>query len=219
MYPFATRRHVYQLGIQAAALRSTGSAVTADASTNRLTLRGHGLVSDDLVTFEASAGGALPAPLSASTPYYAIVDSTDLFRVSATEGGSAVDLTTAGTGLVLVVPDAGARIDAALEAGADEIIAAAIAHKAPFETVPGIVTLVNLRLAVEMLIISGGLANPTYRESVAEHLRLAADAREHLKRWRSGVPITGLVDATPSVSEAGAVSWGETKRGWSEVPL
>lgn len=99
---------------------------------DRFLAPGHGLQSGYAVRFVAGrtttgVEGALPAPLSAFTTYYVLVASGDLFAVSATPGGSAIDLTTVGTGLLSFVVDMEAsvvreltrqeaRIDACLKA-------------------------------------------------------------------------------------------------------
>lgn len=56
----------------------------------------HGLVAGSMVQFKA---GTLPSPLTADTVYYVIASglTADVFKVSTTDGGSAVDITTTGT--------------------------------------------------------------------------------------------------------------------------
>lgn len=65
--------------------------VTAIASTDVLTATGHDLAVDDQVVFAGLAGGA---PLAAGTTYYARDITTDTFKVAATAGGAAINLTT-----------------------------------------------------------------------------------------------------------------------------
>jgi hypothetical protein len=71
------------------------AAVTASADT--ITLSDHGFADDDLVQL-TNSGGALPAGLSTLTNYYLIVVDKDTFKLSASAGGSAIDLTGQGTG-------------------------------------------------------------------------------------------------------------------------
>lgn len=70
---------------------------TADATTNILTLSAdHFYKVDSRV--QLSTTDTLPAPLALDTTYYARDITTTTLKLSATEGGAAIDLTTAGTG-------------------------------------------------------------------------------------------------------------------------
>jgi hypothetical protein len=70
--------------------------VTA-ATTDICTLAGHGLAAGTRVRL-TTAGGALPAGLAAATDYYLRDVTTDTFKLAATPGGAAVDVTGTGTG-------------------------------------------------------------------------------------------------------------------------
>jgi len=76
---------------------NTGTAFTAANATNLFTSAGHGLSNGDVVLV-SNSGGALPSGLSTYTPYYVINRTTNDFQLSTTAGGSAVDITTDGTG-------------------------------------------------------------------------------------------------------------------------
>lgn len=69
---------------------------TADAGTDVLTASAHGLTNGQRVRL--TSAGTLPAGLSAVVAYYVVNKTTNTFQVSATSGGSAVDITDAGTG-------------------------------------------------------------------------------------------------------------------------
>lgn len=71
-------------------------ACVANTTTERFTCAGHGLQAGQAVTFVATS---LPAGISAATDFFVISAglSESEFAVSATRGGSAVNLTTAGT--------------------------------------------------------------------------------------------------------------------------
>jgi len=71
-------------------------AFTVNASTNVFTSTAHGLADGQQVYFLST--GVLPSPLVDYTFYYIINASTDTFKVSATFGGAAVDITDTGTG-------------------------------------------------------------------------------------------------------------------------
>lgn len=70
---------------------------TVAISTEIITAVGHPFANGDAVRVW-NTGGALPTGLSALTDYYVISVSGDTFKLSATSGGSAIDITAAGTG-------------------------------------------------------------------------------------------------------------------------
>ncbi len=109
-YPYATVARLYDF-LKAEAIVGSARAVTGlDPSTDRFRSPGHGLNQGDVLRWELGGdrlGGtpALPSPLSEYVVYYALPASGDLFAVSLTEGGNALDVTTAGTGLLSFVVD------------------------------------------------------------------------------------------------------------------
>ncbi|MBX4215330.1 hypothetical protein KW797_00045 [Candidatus Parcubacteria bacterium] len=70
---------------------------TATAATDIIAASAHGLSNGDRVAF-TNSGGALPAGLSTVTEYFVKNATTNDFQVSATPGGSAVDITGVGSG-------------------------------------------------------------------------------------------------------------------------
>ncbi len=70
---------------------------TAVAATNVMTAVGHTCANGDAVQL-TNSGGALPAGLAVNTDYYVIGASGDALQLSATAGGTAVDITGTGTG-------------------------------------------------------------------------------------------------------------------------
>lgn len=72
--------------------RGTGASVTGTASADTVTWTGHGLAVGDVVVFSALTGGA---GLVINTVYYvsSVVDANTI-QLSATQGGSAIDITT-----------------------------------------------------------------------------------------------------------------------------
>ena len=75
--------------------RYDGIAVTADPATNTFTAP-QSFVNVDGVRF--STDGTLPAPLQPGVDYFVVNATAQSFRVSATKGGTAIDITDAGTG-------------------------------------------------------------------------------------------------------------------------
>ncbi len=87
---------------------------SGDLTNNDVQTVAHGLAAADRVAFEVVEGLTLPAGLSASTLYYVIATglTTDAFRVSTSSGGSAVDITGAGSAIwrkVVPVPFTGGQ--------------------------------------------------------------------------------------------------------------
>jgi hypothetical protein len=70
---------------------------TADAGTDALTSTAHELENGETVLL-SNSGGALPGGLAASTLYFVRDAATNTFKLSLTAGGSAIDITSAGTG-------------------------------------------------------------------------------------------------------------------------
>jgi hypothetical protein len=71
--------------------------VTAAAATDRITHTAHGLLANTPVVF----GGTAPGGLTAGTTYYIRDVTTNDYKVAASPGGAAIDLTSAGADLVV----------------------------------------------------------------------------------------------------------------------
>lgn len=75
---------------------------TAEADTDVVTVKGHGLSVDDRVSFYSVAGVALPTGLTQGTVYYVkTAPDADTMTLSATSGGATINFTTDGSGLAL----------------------------------------------------------------------------------------------------------------------
>ena len=72
------------------------TATTADV----FTAPGHTLVNDNQVRVLAVPGATLPTGVSEGTTYFVISVSGDTFSLSATQGGGAINITAAGSGLI-----------------------------------------------------------------------------------------------------------------------
>jgi uncharacterized phiE125 gp8 family phage protein len=72
--------------------------VTAVAGTDLLTVYGRTFANNDVLQL-INSGGTLPGGLSSGTPYYVVNASGSTFKLSLTSGGSAIDVTQAGTGI------------------------------------------------------------------------------------------------------------------------
>jgi uncharacterized phiE125 gp8 family phage protein len=74
---------------------------TADAGADTLTVLDNPFADDEKV-YVSQDGGAVPAGLTENAPYYVVGTSGNAFQLSATLGGAAVDITSAGSGNVYV---------------------------------------------------------------------------------------------------------------------
>lgn len=83
-------------------------AFTADSTTDICTKTSHGLYTGAIV--RVSTSGALPNPLLAATDYFVIRVTANTFKLAASlpdaQAGTAIDLTTNGTGTQTVTPTA-----------------------------------------------------------------------------------------------------------------
>jgi hypothetical protein len=74
----------------------TFATTDINITTNIITITGHSFSDNDLVSF--STTDTLPGGLVAGVYYHIITATTDTFQVSATQGGSAVNITSVGVG-------------------------------------------------------------------------------------------------------------------------
>ena len=81
-------------GTSSSSTTVAGSSVTADNTTDFITLSGNTLVNGDTVVFGATT---IPTGLATGTVYYVVNQSGNTFQVSTTSGGSAVNFTSNGT--------------------------------------------------------------------------------------------------------------------------
>lgn len=72
------------------------AAFTAEAATDIITSAAHGLQDNDLV--QLTTGTTLPAGLSLATDYYIRDRAENTFKLALTPGGTAINITDAGTG-------------------------------------------------------------------------------------------------------------------------
>jgi hypothetical protein len=77
---------------------------TADASTDALTSAAHGIADGAAVILRTSPGFFLPKPLQPETVYYVRDAATNTLKLSETQGGSAVNITWAGSGAMTITP-------------------------------------------------------------------------------------------------------------------
>lgn len=95
-YAYNVAANTFQLTYTKADSAISNQGVSADPATDTLSFSNHGFVENDRIEFTTT--GTLPTGLSANTHYYAVNVSQNFFQVSTTEGGSAVNITGAGSG-------------------------------------------------------------------------------------------------------------------------
>lgn len=156
---------------------------SVSATTDTLTLDGHGLQTGAPVTVRADAGGSLPSPLVAGTTYYAIRVTDSTFQLAASEGGAAINLTTTGSNVLLVkqIPWDQAIAWATALVGDSVGSAAIVEMEAPY---PQIVVEVTCELAASWLRTWAGVESAQLTERIAW-------AQKTLDRWAVGRPIRG----------------------------
>lgn len=76
------------------------TVVTADAATDTFTAVAHGIADGTVVKFYATT--TLPAGITANDSYYVVAGAADTFQVSQIAGGTALDITSAGSGTIYV---------------------------------------------------------------------------------------------------------------------
>ena len=81
---------------QRIAVGTAGGTIFTAATSDVITSAGHGLNNGDVLLLTSST--TLPAGLSSGTPYYVRDKTTDTFKLAATAGGAAIDITDTGTG-------------------------------------------------------------------------------------------------------------------------
>ena len=86
-------------GISTVATYLDIKTVTGSASADTLTNNGHGWANATPLMFRVT-GGSLPAPLVNNVVYYVVGTATNTFQVASVSGGTALDLTTDGSGTI-----------------------------------------------------------------------------------------------------------------------
>lgn len=209
MTDYCSPGDLYAFGMPRGAAPNPGRVADgASSSTNAIALDGHGFDADDPVFFRAEGNGALPAPLVEHVEYYADPLTEATFRVRAAPGGSAIDLSSTGSRIVVIAP---APVGAAISWASrviDEMLGSA--HATPLsDPIPEIVRMTAAELAAGKLLGRSGAASKSITAIVDE-------ARKRLERWSRGVPLKGANVPTRANLAATAASPFRDPRGWGE---
>lgn len=209
MSAYCESADLHSYGLPRGAIPNPGRNVASvNTTANTLSLDEHGFATGDPLTFRAQSGGSLPAPLAEGTTYYAIAVDDTRFSVSATEGGAAIDLSSAGSRVLAI-----SRLprEAAIRWASGIIDQSLPAHAVPLTApYPDIVIATCAELAVGKLAGYAGAGSKSLADMIA-----AANAR--IAKWAKGVPLRGEnTDTQPRTNTAAvaAVPYVDT-RGWN----
>jgi hypothetical protein len=193
---YCTAGDVYSFGLPRGAVPNPGRlAQSALASTNVITLDVHGFDADSPVVVRPDAGGSLPGGLSEGTTYYVIPVDESSFRLAATAGGAAIDLSSDGESVVVIAPLPMAEAITFASRLIDNMLPA---HVVPLTTpYPPIVVMTAAELA------GGKLCNFQGAESKSMADMVDA-AQKRLERWGKGVPVRGTNRPTAASLSASA---------------
>lgn len=184
--------------------------VTAvSTSTYLFTLQGHGLATDDTISFRAESGGTLPGLVSAGTLYYAIYVSPDTFQISASAGGVAIHVSSAGSNVMAIPQIPWTRFIDECSAMTEQTV---VAHELPLLN-PDLTISEPVRAFTAAQVAMRALAF-CGRETDAvqgqlEYWGKLAD------KWSKGVPLRGVqrpTSANVAISYSGA---NVDPRGWT----
>jgi hypothetical protein len=178
-----------------------------NTSTETMSLDGHGFLDDDELIFRAESGGTLPTGIVEGTTYYAIVVTDATFRISATAGGSAVNLSGTGTNFSVIVQ---APWSLWITEASGEIDNTLPAHVVPLSSpYPPVVVAYSAGLVAEKALAWSGVSSV----SVAARL---ANTRKELDMWRKyGIPQRGTNAPTNGANLAiSAATTNTDPRGW-----
>lgn len=202
---YATRSDLYDYGFLRGNVSNPGRlCASVLAATDTFELDGHGLSLNTPIITRAEPGGTLPAPLVAGATVYAIPVNDQTFKVAATAGGPAIDLTTDGDQVIVATP---LPVDKVLAYWSRIVDSALPAHAVPFDPpYPDMVVATVAKLAAAELQIMAGQSSLSLTEVRAEQMAL-------LQQWAKGGTIRD--------SRAGAatdVAYSESvdvdPRGW-----
>jgi hypothetical protein len=201
MSSYCTESEIYDYGFPRGGVPNQGRLVASvDTSANTFTLGTHGFADDDVVQFRADGSGTLPTGVSAATAYYVIRVDESRFQVAATAGGAAINISTAGSRIVVFTD---LPIAAAITWASSMIEDMLPAHVVPLEEpYPDIIRSTCAELAAGKLAARTGAASKSLSDIVEQ-------AHKRLARWGKHVPIRGT-NAPQSASLAASSTARQT---------
>lgn len=206
MTDYCSRSDLYDFGLPRGAVPNPARLIeNVAASSDVFTLDEHGFEDGDPVQFRAAPGGTIPSPLVEGTTYYAVRLDDTRFRVSATDGGSAVDL-GAGERVLVIAPLPIAKAITWASRVIDDMLPA---HVVPIDvgSIPPLVRMSAAELAALKLTNRQGAGAVSLGT-------LATQVEQRLKRWAEGVPIRGPEEAPPANLAVRGTRGYTDRRGW-----
>lgn len=184
-----------------------GMMASCLASTDVLTYDGHGLETDDEVTVRAASAGTLSAPLVAGTVYYAIRLTNSTFKLAASAGGAALNITSDGVEMVVTREPKFDDVIEFVSRWADTFL--------PAHVVPLTAPIHPLVRGVVADVSAKRILNANGQDSAAVTAAELA-GKAILERFAAGMPLRGGTAQTPSnlAITATSVSSGSDPRGW-----
>jgi hypothetical protein len=210
MAAYATRADLYDSGLPRGTLGSSSRIVASSSAGNdTLELEDHGFETDDEVLVRAVEGGTLSAPLAEGTTYYAIRLTSSTFKLAASPGDSAINLTSNGVSMLVAKE---LPFDKVLER-VSRLADLRMPHLVPLDSpYPEVVIDVVARIAARRLQASSGTVSDTVNA-------FEEQAWKELERWAKGVP---LRDASATASANLAITSADLTadpRGWGSGSL
>lgn len=190
-----------------AVVSPAGMLASCLASTDTLTYDGHGLETDDEVTVRAADGGTLSAPLAAGTVYYAIRLTNATFKLAATAGGAALNITSNGVEMSVTREPKFSETIEFVSRWADTFL--------PAHVVPLTAPIHPLVRGVVADVSAKRMLNANGQDSAAVNAAELA-GKAILERFAGGMPLRGGTAQTPAnlAITATSVSSGSDPRGW-----
>lgn len=204
-------RDLWDHGLPRGAVANAGRRVAlVDPVADAFTLGEHCLFDGDLVRLRADANGTMPAGLVAGMSYYIKRIDDARFQLAASSGGAAIDITTAGSNVIVVVP---INYEAVCAWASGIVYDMVPAHAVPFvDPVPPVMRATAAELAAWKVMQITGSGQP------ASLLAMLEAVQKRVARWATGVPIRDENATEPANLSAGAPAASapyEDRRGWS----
>ena len=187
MVAYASESDVYTYALPRGALGNPGRlAASMLAAASAVELIEHGFTAGAPLSFRASDGGTLSAPLVSGAIYYALPIDDSSFKVSATPLGSAITLTTDGVSVIVSQDLPWAALGERYSRFVDGFLPA---HLVPL-TAPYPVTVVAV--VAELMAKRAQILSGMTSESMNE---IEASAAKQLARWASTIPVRDAPNA------------------------
>lgn len=206
--PYTTRASVTKRLPLGGLPSASGLVASCLAGTDVITYDGHGFETDDTVQVRAVEDGTLSAPLVAGTVYYAIRLSGSTFKLAATSGGAAIDISSDGVSMVIErEPDFDYWIGY-YSRWADTSLPGHLVPMGRDAPVPSIVEGIVADLVAKRMFNVSGQASETLKD-----MEIASAAQ--LARFATGMPVRDS-NATASANLAVVSTLGSAAdpRGW-----